>query len=55
MNKYFFIFFTFILSQGLNTNTNYYDRVEQEVDVLLETLENKYFSLLDLLLINLCF
>ena len=36
MNKYFFIFFSFILSQGLNTNTNYYDRVDQEVDVLLK-------------------
>ena len=36
MNKYFFIFFTFILSQGLNTNTNYYDRGEEEVDVLLK-------------------
>ena len=36
MNKYLFIFFcTFILSQGLNTNTNYYDRLENEIDALI--------------------
>ena len=32
MNKYIFIIFSFIFCQGLNTNIDYYDRLNHEIE-----------------------
>jgi len=44
VNKYIFIVFSFVLSQGLNVNVDQYDRIEDEIDAIInKNISNKLF------------